>query len=141
MIGPDERALRASFEENRIPSGGFSHRDHVRLAWTYLKELEFVDAAARVTRGLEAFTQAVGHPEKYHVTITWAFLVLVQERMAALPEDHRWCTFEEEHSDLLLRGRELLLRYYDPVTLASPRARRTFVLPDRAVFSADRACS
>lgn len=132
MIGSDERNLRADFESARISPGAFNHREHVRLTWTYLKEFDLGEAAHRITRGLQAFARNAGQPQKYHATVTWAFLVLVQERMAALPEEHPWSRFEQESPDLLNEGRALLLRYYRRSTLDSDRARRTFVLPDRA---------
>ena len=81
------------------------------------------------------FASANGKPDRYHETITWAFLLLIRERVA------RWCQqsgrqpgwdeFARDNSDLLAWKGNILRQYYRDETLASELAKRTFVFPDR----------
>jgi hypothetical protein len=127
--------LREAFEAGRIPPGGFPHRDHVRLAWGYLRERPLLEVLAVVPAGLRRLAAAAGRPERYHETITWAYLLLVRERLerggGAGGDD--WETFAAANPDLLAWGEGgAVARAYRKETLASDLARRAFVWPDAA---------
>jgi hypothetical protein len=117
------------FEECTLPNSAFHHRDHVRLAWIYLRRHPALDALARFTAGLQRFAAFNGHPGLYHETITWAFLFLIHERLADGGEGETWEAFAARNPDLLIWKPSVLDQYYDPETLQSERARRLFVLP------------
>ncbi len=117
------------FEDATLPSDAFHHRDHVRLAWLYLRRYPALEALTRFAEGLKRFAAAHGHPGLYHETITWAFLFLIRERMAG---EETWDDFAAKNPDLLTWKPSVLDRYYEKETLFSDRARRIFVLPDRA---------
>jgi hypothetical protein len=119
-----------SFEDCTLPNSAFHHRDHVRLAWLYLRRLPALEALARFTEGLKRFAAANGHPGLYHETITWAFLFLIHERMARRDVE-TWEDFARRNPDLLTWKPSVLDRYYEKETLGSELARRVFVLPDR----------
>jgi hypothetical protein len=125
-----------AFEQCAISS--FHHRDHVRLAWIYLRDLPPLDALARFTASLKRFAASNGRPELYHETITWAYLLLIHERMMRTPAGD-FETFAEENSDLLSWKPSILDRYYDRAILDSELARKTFVMP--GIRSADYADS
>ncbi|HSP13465.1 MAG TPA: hypothetical protein VLV78_01790 [Thermoanaerobaculia bacterium] len=108
----------------------FHHRDHIRAAWCYLAANPLLEAVQRFTASLKRFAGAHGQPQLYHETITWAFLFLVHERMRA---GEAWNAFAARNPDLLAWKPSILDRYYRAETLASERARRTFVLPDGAL--------
>ncbi|HZF07859.1 MAG TPA: hypothetical protein VFE33_03625 [Thermoanaerobaculia bacterium] len=119
-----------AFEACALSNEDFHHRDHVRLAWLYLKDLPPEEALARFATGLRRFAHAHGKPGLYHETITWAYLLLIRERMARTAAD----TFEEfaaAHPDLLTWKPSVLESYYRAETLRSELARRVFVMPDR----------
>jgi hypothetical protein len=118
-----------SFEDCTLPNSAFHHRDHVRLAWIYLRRLPPLDALARFTASLRRFAAFHGHPGLYHETITWAFLFLIHERMPDASESEIWEEFAARNPDLLAWQPSILDAYYDPETLRSERARRRFVLP------------
>jgi hypothetical protein len=125
----DDAALVAAFEACAIDARDYRHREHLRLAFAMLRDADFGDGAARLRRALRAFASAIGAEAKYHETLTWAYLAIVAERMA----DHR-TSFEllAAHPDLL-DHRATIGRYSDlDATLASPLARRVFVLPTRS---------
>jgi hypothetical protein len=128
MAAADE-ALLDGFERADLPA--FTHRDHVRVAWLYLRREPLWTALPRFCDDLRRFAARAGAPQRYHETITWAYLLLVHERRAARPADEPWDDFADANPDLLCGQPSALERYYRAETLASERARRTFVLPDR----------
>ena len=126
----DEDLVRA-FEAGKVPDGGFGHEQHVRVAWWYVRRHPLPDAMARFIAGLKHFAKCQNKPDLYHETITVAYVLLINERLS----DSRnldWRAFAERHSDLLRWRPSILEAYYRPETLASPRAREVFVMPDRS---------
>src|SRR4051812_13431005 len=126
-MNDDDFARR--FEDCTLPNSEFHHRDHVRLAWVYLRRHPPLEALARFTTALQRFATFNGHPGLYHETITWAYLFLIHERMADSAAEEGWEEFAARHPDLVTWKPSILDRYYDPETLRSDRARRVFVLP------------
>ena len=124
----NDQAFLDAFERCEIPDQGFHHRDHVRLAWICLRDQPPLDALARFTTSLKRFAKAKGKPGLYHETITWAYLLLIHDRMHRKPSDD-FETFADENADLLAWKPSILDRYYDRATLDSDLARRTFVMP------------
>jgi hypothetical protein len=120
-----EEELRA-FDEGRIEPAAFPHREHVRFAFEILLRCPFGEAAVRFRRGLAHIAQKAGKPQLYHETITIAFLAVIAERHAAIPEDN-WVDFIARNPDLL--DKNILLRWYPKEQLESELARRTFCLP------------
>jgi hypothetical protein len=126
----DEKLLQ-SFEDCTLPGSEFTHPNHVRVAWMYLRRHRFPDALARFTESLKRFASAAGAPEKYHATITVAYMLIIAERLDETPAA-AWSEFASAHADLLARQPSVLERYYSAEALNSERAKREFVMPDRA---------
>jgi hypothetical protein len=117
------------FEALELAPRDFRHREHVRLAFAMLAGKDLAEAALRLRRALLRFATAAGAPAKYHETLTWAYLGLVQERMygAAYASS---LDFVERNPDLLDHRGGALARCYDVEAItACPIARRVFVLP------------
>ena len=95
--------LIAAFEGGTIAPGAFGHREHVRLAWLYLRRHGRPGAERRLLAGLRAFAAAAGKPEKFNAALTLAWVARLDTAAAALPPHH---SFE----DLLLHHPELLDR-------------------------------
>jgi hypothetical protein len=127
----DDEALINTFEAGEEPAGGFHHQEHVRVAWWYLRHHSWADALARFSAALRRFAIARGKPDLYHETITTAFVLIINERLYGADSQATWSQFAERNPDLLTWRPSVLDRYYLAETLASERARRTFVLPDR----------
>jgi hypothetical protein len=127
----DDELLVRTFEAGDEPPGGFHHREHVRVAWWYLRQHSCVEALTRFSTALRRFAIARGKPDLYHETITTAFVLIINERLYGLESNATWSQFAEQNPDLLTWRPSVLERYYLAETLASERARRTFVLPDR----------
>jgi hypothetical protein len=120
--------LIAAFEDASLSDAELSHRNHVRLGWIYVRRDGLLLALATFPAALRRYAAAHGQATLYHETITWAYLILIHERLALNPHGS-WCEFAEANGDLLDRAPSILERYYDPEVLASPLARATFVLP------------
>jgi hypothetical protein len=122
--------LVEGFESCTLP-GGFHHADHVRLAHIYLGRLPMLEVLGKLSDGLAALARARGHAGRYHQTITWANVFLIQERLLRADRRQSWRQFAEENADLLDWQSPILERYYWSGTLNSPLARQTFLMPDR----------
>ncbi len=127
-VTADDLALLASFETLRLAPEAFDHLTHVRTGWIYLKTRAPLDALRDMAVALRRFATAAGKPERYHETITWAWLLLLRERIAQGPADETWEAFLARNADV--RG-NALLAHYDAAELARPEARAVFVLPRR----------
>jgi hypothetical protein len=126
-----DEALRHAFEDGSLPPGAFRHRHHVRMAWILLERFPVLDVLAGFTAGLRRLAAAAGKPGLYHETITWAYVLLVNERRTAAGAED-WPAFAARNPDLLAWKPSVLeARYYRAETLWSERAREAFVLPDR----------
>jgi hypothetical protein len=127
--------LLAAFEAGTLSPESFHHADHVHLAWLYLRDFPPLEAITRFAEGLKRFARSVGKEGLYHETITWAYLLLIRERMArsAAGFDTTWDAFAGANLDLLTWRPSVLDRYYRTETLASDLARRVFLLPDRSL--------
>lgn len=118
------------FEALRVTPANFHHRDHVRLAWEYLRESELIEALQRFRAALQAFANHVGATMLYHETITVAFLLVIHDRMQRGGPERTWEDFEAANPDLFRWKPSILDALYEPETLASPLARKTFLMPD-----------
>lgn len=121
--------LVEAFESGAIDPATFHHREHLQMAWTYLGHLPFGEACLRFTTALRRFAAGAGKPEIYHETITWAYLVLIRDRMDRAGAGVQWQEFAARNEDLFAWKPSILDRIYGYDLLASERARRGFVLP------------
>jgi hypothetical protein len=116
----------AALESGTLAEGEFNHAGHVRAAWLYLRKNPFPDALVKMSGALRNYAVAHGKPERYHETITVAYLALINERLQLGGDGGDWRGFLQQNHELL--DRRLLTHYYRPETLASPAARRVFIL-------------
>ncbi len=87
---------------------------------------------------LKRFAAAQGKAQRYHETITWAYLLLIRERMARAGCAQTWEEFAERNADLLVWKGGVLTTLYRQETLDSDLARQTFVLPDQVLSDQSR---
>jgi hypothetical protein len=123
--------LIEQFETGDTPANTFHHADHVRLAFEYLRRYPALDALEKFCFALKRFAAAQGKATLYHETITWAYLLLIRERIARAGCAQSWEEFEEQNPDLLVWKGGLLEGFYRKETLASDLARATFLFPDQ----------
>ncbi len=121
----------AQLEACTLPEDQFHHADHLHAAWLYLTRFAAPEAIARFSNALRAYTASLGKPDRYHETITWAYLLLMNQRIHCSAGAATWEQFAAQHCDLFDWKHSILLRYYSEETLQSDMARRVFLMPDR----------
>lgn len=126
----------AEFEAAALPADAFHHCDHVRAAFLYVSRYPVLEAIDRFSSSLRNFAAANGKPDRYNETVTWAFLLLIRERIARAGVPQTWAQFAEANPDLLTWRENILKKYYREETLSSDLAKGTFLFPDRSVPAA-----
>jgi hypothetical protein len=132
----DEEFLRA-LERCELPEAAFGHSAHVRAAYLYLLEGDFVGALGRMRRALRNYTRHLGKPGRYHETMTVAYVALIQQHVYERGDGGGWTAFASENPELFEPG--LLQGFYPAQQLGSDMARRVFLLPHLAP-TPDTAC-
>jgi len=133
-----EEELLARFAAATLTPEVFDHHEHVRLAWLHVTRLPLLEAIRVQCDGLQRLTRALGVPDKFHATITVAWVVLVHDRVAASGAVTGWPEFRAANQDLFAKGGAVLGRHYSDAALASNAARHGFVPPDLGVTSVSR---
>ncbi len=126
MRGPVISDLTCAFEAQEIDVAVFHHAEHVRVAFDLLRKYEFIDAAATYAKGIRTLAENAGAADKFNLTITYAFMSLIAERMATAPA----CGFDDFvtlNPDLM--SKEILGQWYTADRLHSQTARSVFLLP------------
>jgi hypothetical protein len=123
----DEDFLRA-FEDLSFPADQFHHCEHIRAAWLYLKSSDATRAGERMAEGICRFANHHGATQKYHHTLTLAWMRLVAAAFVETPEAHAFDQFAAAQSQLL--DTALLGKYYSRELLQTSAAREGWVEPD-----------
>ncbi len=132
-LSEDDREFASAFFGCRIPAGEFGHREHLRMAYICLAETDPEIAFQTLRNGLLAFLEHHGAgPDKYHETLTRAWLIVVRQCMEKTPDAESAEAFLGRHPELA--DRDLLRVHYSRERLFSDEARRSFTPPDRAPF-------
>jgi hypothetical protein len=127
FVWSDDEFLRA-FEDLSFPADLFHHREHIRVAWLYLKSLDATRAAERMAAGIRRFAAHHRATQKYHHTITLAWVRLVAAALLESPEGHTFEQFLAANPEL--NDKNLLAGYYSNELLETPVARERWVEPD-----------
>lgn len=123
----NDQEFLAQLKACTLPEREFQHAAHVRAGYLWLRVLPFFEATAAMRATLQRYAQSLGKADRYHETITIAFMALICARLDEAGDSGSWDAFARAHPDLLRK--DALLGLYPPETLASPRARRCFLLP------------
>jgi hypothetical protein len=127
----DDELLR-QFEAGSLPLDRFRHRVHIQIAFSYLRAFPVLDVLRRFPEALKRFAAAHGKTGLYHETITWAYILLIHERMQRAGQPLTWEEFASANPDLLTWTDSILKKYYRDETLSSDLARKVFLFPDKA---------
>ena len=127
----DDELLR-HFEDFSLPLERFHHSLHIQIAFLYLRAYPVLDVLARFPEALKRYAAAHGKTGLYHETITWAYILLIHERMNRAGQSLTWEEFASTNPDLLTWTDSILKQYYRDETLSSERARKIFLFPDKA---------
>jgi hypothetical protein len=121
----DAEFLRA-FEDTTLEP--FHHRDHLRVTYLYLRQYGEAGTRQRLGPAILRYAAARNGSQKFHETITQAWIQLVSNVNA-------------DSFDAMLAAnpglldKNLLSRYYSPALLQSPEARERWVEPDREALN------
>jgi hypothetical protein len=106
----------------------FHHADHIRLAWIYLRMLPLAEAEERMAATLRRYSAHKGKPERYHHTMTLAWMRLVAAARRDTPGPIVFEEFIAAHPSFAQAN--ALLKYYSKELLEMPAARINCVDPD-----------
>ena len=123
-----EEEFVQAFENCSLPNEMFHHADHIRLAWTYLRRFGESVAAERMAQSIARYAAHHGATQKFHITITAAWMRLLTAALRTTPEIARFETFADAHPLLFDQG--TLKKYYSAELLKSPQARTSWLEPD-----------
>ena len=130
-----EHASQPTFEalmaEVMTTAQRFGHRQHVHLTWLAVRSCGTPKAISLVSEGIQQTARYAGAPQKYHATVSRAWVELVGHHVDAHPGAD-FDAFVEQNSALL--DKRLLSRFYSSTTLAAAPARDGWVEPDLAPF-------
>jgi len=133
----DATAGRSVFDELMAEATagatGFGHREHVHLTWLAVRRLGVAAATDLVSTGIRETARYAGAPQKYHVTMSRAWVELVAFHVAEA-DAATFGEFAAHHRALL--DKRLLSRFYSSAVLAGPAARTRWVEPDRSPMPA-----
>jgi len=129
----DDRFL-ARFEACEIPLEEWSHRAHLRVAWTYLRRHGLEAGTDLMRTGIRRFNAAKriedGLDHGYHETLTVAWLRILDAMMRAHGPEADATAFLDKHTQL--HSKVLLRLYYTRDRILSWEAKGRFVEPDLA---------
>lgn len=136
-IAADDRQFLADFESGGIAPAAFTHRSHLRLAYTILAAHDDESAIGKFRAALLGFVARHGiDPAKYHETLTRAWLMAVRHFMDRAGATGSFEEFIAREPRLL--DSSIMMTHYSKERLSSPEARAGFMPPDREPIPARR---
>jgi hypothetical protein len=109
----------------------FGHREHVHLTWLAVRQTGTSAAVRLVSDGIQRTARYAGAPQKYHATVSRAWVELVGHH-ADQDGGGDFELFASNNQELL--DKRLLMRFYRSATLASLTAKTGWVEPDLRPF-------
>lgn len=96
-----DNELLSGFESCTLANEAFHHEEHVRVAFLYLSRYPALEALERFSTALVRFAAAHGKTTLYNETVTWAYILLIRERLARSGRKQTWTDFRSANSDCL----------------------------------------
>jgi hypothetical protein len=131
----DEAFLR-QFEDCTFPVEQFHHREHIKVAYLYLRTHSLDGAVTKVREGIKRYNACHKVPEAidrgYHETITLAWIRLVHFTMCEYGVVESADAFFEQHPEL--SQTKTLRLFYSRDQIMSAEAKAAFVPPDLTNF-------
>ena len=119
----------SALESCTLPESEFGHSGHVRAAYVCLREGGFTAALERMRRAIRNYSAHLGKPDRYHETITVAYVALIHQMLHERGDGGGWLEFTRRAPELFQP--DLLLKFYPKSLLESDLARKLFVLAPR----------
>src|SRR5690242_2841050 len=105
-----DRHFLQAFEQDTLPH--FSHRDHIYMAWLYLRADGWEEGYRKISDGLRQMSAAHGVPDKYHETITRFWAQLVYHALQQTPEITDFDVFADQFP--VLFDSRAISQHYSP---------------------------
>lgn len=123
--------------EATVGSERFGHREHVYLTWLAVRRHGVTAAVGLISDGIQRTARYAGAPQKYHATVSRAWVEAVgyhvaDDAISSRAANEDFAAFADRHPALL--DKRLLSSHYRSTTLASAEARTAWVEPDLAPF-------
>lgn len=130
----DDETLLTQFEAATWPLKEWHHRQHIKIAYLYLRQHPFDVAAQKMRTGLLAYNAANHVPDGldrgYHETMTQAWMRLVYLTLCEFGPSESADAFVDKHTQLLSKRAPLF--FYSRDRIMSAEAKRQFIAPDLA---------
>jgi hypothetical protein len=128
----DDDKFLEQFESKTLPLEEWHHKQHIKVAYLYLRKFPFDKAMERMRAGVKAFNAAKGIPEAldrgYHETMTQAWLRLVYFTLCEYGAAESAEAFYERSEHLTQK--KTLRFFYTREVFMSWQAKKEFVEPD-----------
>jgi hypothetical protein len=106
----------------------FKHRDHIRMAWLYLRRDGWDDGMDAIRTGIQQFAAHLEVTQLYHETITYFWARVVFLAINSAPDIDSFDPFIRQHPHLL--DKSIMSQHYSKDCIASVEARANPVEPD-----------
>jgi len=123
---PDDALFLAALEACTLHPDCFDHAAHVRAGYLYLRRQPFPQATADMCATITRYARALGKSDRYHETMTVAFMALINAQIRGQGDGGGWEQFRARNPQLLRS--DALLAYYPRAVLESREARSCFTL-------------
>ena len=130
--GPADPELAAILPAITGPGGQFGHRQHINLAFYAVRRYGMPTAVGTQCGWIRQIARYERAPQKYHHTVSRAWVELVAHHVAEDPGCADFGVFADRNPALL--DKRLLSRHYRSSTLAAGQARQGWVEPDLLPF-------
>lgn len=117
-----------AFLSGSLPPVQFHHRDHLRLAWSLVRQRGVEAASGAIAAGIQQFAAAHGQAAKYHETLTRFWVHIVGHLVEARPDVAEFSTFLATYPQLL--DKDLPYRHWRRETMGTAAARMRWIEPD-----------
>lgn len=129
-LSKEDKDFKTQVEAGDFPVPDFNHKAHIRLAYVYLVDNKTESAVKQMRNSLMILLKSAGvePSEKYHETITEAWILAVHHFMNNTEKSSSANDFIEQNTKLL--DTNIMLTHYSSEVLFSEKARKTFVEPN-----------
>jgi len=130
----DDQTFLSRFEAGTFPLDQWHHREHIKVAYLYLRAHPFEAAIERMRTGIRALNAAHAVPDEltrgYHETMTQAWMRLVQVTLCEYGPAASADEFFELNPQLA--EKKVMRLFYSRERIMTPEAKAKFVEPDLA---------
>ncbi|HXD00933.1 MAG TPA: hypothetical protein VN048_16445 [Verrucomicrobiae bacterium] len=132
----DDEKFLEQFETASLPLEEWHHKQHIKVAYLYLRRFPFETARVRMREGVKAFNAAKKIPEAidrgYHETMTQAWMHLVYFTLCEYGPAESAEAFYEQSPQL--QQKKILRFFYTKERFTSAEAKAGFLEPDIIPF-------